>query len=69
MTKQQQMQVRKLHKQQAIKLAVKQTSAEARISALEAQLGIISQPEESGIKKIGDTPTKPVGGGTARILQ
>ena len=51
MSKEQQMQMRKLYKQQGMKAAVKQTSAEARIAALEAQFGIHSQPEEGDIMK------------------
>ena len=41
----------------------KQTSAEARITALEAQLEICSQPEEGDIKKKeGETPKIPACG-------
>ena len=48
------MQVRILHKQQGIKPAMKQTSADARIAALGAKLGISSQPEEGDVKKTED---------------
>ena len=51
MTKEQQMQVRKLHEQQSIKPTTRQTSRDARISALEAQLRISSQPKEGEVKK------------------
>ena len=51
------MQVRKLHEQQDIKPATKQTSTDTRIAALEAKLGISSQPEEGEVKeKKGGTP-------------
>ena len=57
MTREQQMQVRKLCEQQGIKPAVKQTSADARISVLEAKLGITSQPVQGDVnKKEGETP-------------
>ena len=49
--KEQQMQVRKLPKQQGIKATMMQTSADARIAALEAKLGIDSQSHEGDIKK------------------
>ena len=55
------MQVKKLHEMQGIKLAVKQTSAEARIIALEAQLGINSQPKKGDVKLEGETPETSVG--------
>ena len=42
MTKEQQMQVCKLYEQQGIKPAMKQTSADVGIAALEAMLGITS---------------------------
>ena len=42
MTKEQLMKVRKLYEKQGIKLAAKETSAEVRIAALEAHLGITS---------------------------
>ena len=42
MTREQQMQVRKLHEQQGIKPTTWQTRADARISALEAKFGIAS---------------------------
>ena len=46
MTKEQQIQVRKLNKQQCIKPATKQTSANNRIAALKSKLGTSSQPKE-----------------------
>ena len=46
-----QMKVKKLYEQQYIKPTAKQTSAEARISALDAQLGIISQPRKLMLSK------------------
>ena len=46
MNREQQMQVHKLHEQQGIKHTAKQTSADARIAALEAKLRIASHPEE-----------------------
>ena len=68
-TNEQQMQVRKLHEQQGIKHAAKQTSADAMIAALLAKLMICSQPKESDIKKIeGETPQEPARGRTERIL-
>ena len=45
MLREQQMQVQKLHGQQGIKPSSKQPSTEARISAIETQLRVISQPE------------------------
>ena len=63
MMKEQQMQVHKLHEQQGIKLAVKQTSADASIAALEAKLGINSQPKEGDVKKKkGEAPKEPACG-------
>ena len=60
MNSEQQMQVRKLHKQQGIKTAMKQTSTDARIAALEAKRGIASQPKEVDVKKKeGETPKEP----------
>ena len=47
-------------RQQSIKPATKQPSAEARIAALEAQLRINSQLEESDImKNEGESPREP----------
>ena len=46
MTKEHQMQVCKLYEQQGIKPAMKQTSTDARIATLEAQLGISSHSKE-----------------------
>ena len=51
MTKEQQMQVHRLCKQHGIKPAVKQTSTDTRITALEAKLGIISQPKKGYVKQ------------------
>ena len=51
MPKEQQTQVPKLHEQQSIKPTMKMTSANARIAALEAKLGINSQPKEGDSKK------------------
>ena len=51
MTKEQHMQVCKLHEQQGIKPAMKQTIADARIAALKAKLGASSQPEKGNAKK------------------
>ena len=63
MTKDQQMQVRKLFKQQDIKPTSKQTSTDARIAALEAQFGLSSQPKEGDVKKKeGETPEEPAWG-------
>ena len=54
------MQIRKLQEQQGIKPAAKQTSTATRIAALEAQVGISSQPEEGDVKKKeGETPEEP----------
>ena len=61
--KEQQMQERKLYGQNGIKPAMKQTSPEARISALEAQLRVSSQPEECDVKKKwGETLEEPAWG-------
>ena len=58
--KKEQMQVRELHEQQDIKPTAKQPSADARIAALEAQLGISSQLSMGdNKKKEGDTPKEP----------
>ena len=48
------MKVRKLHGKQSFKPAMKQTSTEARITALEAQLMIYSQPEKGDVKLEGE---------------
>ena len=57
MTKDLHMQVRKLHEQYGIKLAMKHTSAGARVAALEAKLGVSSQSKEGDVKKTeGETP-------------
>ena len=70
MTKEQQIQVRKQQEQQGIKPIPKQTSIEARIAALEAQLGVSSQPKEGDFKKKeGETPKEPAWVGTEGILQ
>ena len=55
MTKEQQMQIRMLCEQQGMMHALKQTSAEAMIAALEARLRINSQPKEGDVKKGGST--------------
>ena len=61
--KEQQMQVRKLPKQQGIKATMMQTSADARIAALEAKLGIDSQSHEGDIKKMeGEALEEPAQG-------
>ena len=61
MTKGQQMQVEKLHEQQGIMLATKQSSTEARIFAPESQLRISSQPKKGDAKeKEGELPKEPV---------
>ena len=66
-TKVQQMQLHKLHEQQGIKPATKQTSADARIAALEAKLGIASQPKEGNAKKKeGEIPKEPAQGRNRR---
>ena len=60
MTKEQQMQFYKLHEQQGIKTAMKQTSANANVAALEANLRITSQPKQGDIKeKEGEPPKEP----------
>ena len=61
MSKEKQMQVKKLYEWQAIKPAAMQTSAEARIAALEAQLWINSQPEKGNAKHMGETPEEQCG--------
>ena len=58
MTGEQQMQVHKLHEQQGIKSAMKQTSTDARISALEAKLEITFQPKECDVKGKGGQDSK-----------
>ena len=68
MTREQQMQVRKPQEQQGIKPTMRQTSTDARISSLEAKLGITSQPEQGDVKeKEGKTPKEPKWG-TGEIL-
>ena len=60
MMNEQQMQVRKLHEKQGIKPAAKQTSADARIAALEAKLRISFQPKEDNVNiNEGATPKEP----------
>ena len=62
MMKEEQMQVCKLCKQQDIKPAMKQTSTDARVAALEAKLRITSQPEEDDAnKKEREAPQEPSG--------
>ena len=66
----QQMQVRKLCKQQDIKPAANQTSAYARTAALEAKLGISSQSKGGDVKKTKEeTPKEQCRGKTEGILQ
>ena len=69
-TMEQRVKVCKLCEQQGIKLAMKQTSTDTRITALEAKLGITSQPEEGDVKKrrVGLLKNQS-GGGTGEILQ
>ena len=53
----------KLQEQHGIKPAIKQPSAEARIAALESQLGISSQLKKCGVKqKEGETSKEPLWG-------
>ena len=60
MTKEQQVQICKICEQQGIKPAMKQTSTDARIAALEAKLGINSQLKEGNTKKKkGEAPKEP----------
>ena len=60
MTREQQIQVSKLHEQQGIKPIAKQTSADARIAALDAKFRIASQPKEGDVKKKEEeTPEEP----------
>ena len=59
-TREQEMQVRKLHEQQGIKPTMKQTSVDTRIAALEAKVGITSQPKKGDVKKKeGETLEEP----------
>ena len=66
MSREQQMQIRKMHEQQDIKLVAKQFCTEARIAALEAQLMIDSQPGEGEIKKKGGETPKELAWGRNR---
>ena len=51
------MQVRKLREKQGNKPAMRQTKTDARIAALEAKLGIASQPKQGDVKKkVGEAP-------------
>ena len=60
MTRKQRWKVHKFHEQQGIKPIMKQTSTDARIVALEAKLGIASQPKEGDVKKKeGETSKEP----------
>ena len=60
MTKDQQMQIHKLHEQEDIKPVIKQNSADAWNAALETKLRICSQPKEGDVKeKEGETPKEP----------
>ena len=63
MTKEQQMQVRKLHEQQGMKPAVNQSSEGARIAALEAQLGISSQQGGRCQEEMWRNHKQPASGG------
>ena len=70
MTKEQQMQAHKLHKQQGINLAAKKTSIDVRITAIQAKLGITSQPKESNNnKKMWEISKEPAWGETEGILR
>ena len=70
MTKEQQMQVCKLCKQQDIKPAMKQTGTDTRITDLEAKLGVSSQPKEGKIKEKRERLLKNQHGGeSGEILQ
>ena len=66
MTEEQQMQVCKLCEQQGIKPAMKQTSADARIAALEVKLGITRRLMSR--KRRGRLPKNKHGGETEGIL-
>ena len=46
------MQIRKLHEQQGIKHAMKQTSADSRITALKEKLKVSSQPKRVISKRL-----------------
>ena len=64
------MQICMLHEQQGIKPTAKQTSADARIVALQTKLRITSQPKEGDVKiKERETTKEPKGGGTGVILR
>ena len=62
MSREQEIRVRELCKHQGIKPAMKQTSAEVRIAALEAQLGIKSQPKKGDDEKEEKTLKEPAWG-------
>ena len=63
------MQIRKLHEQQGIRLAARQTSADARIVVLDAKLMVRSQPKEGDDKKMkGETPEESAWKETEAIL-
>ena len=69
MTKEQQIKVRKLHEQQDIKPAMKQTITDAKITALDTQLRISSQPRRvMPRRKRERLPKNQHGGGTDEIL-
>ena len=61
MMREQQMKVRKLCEQQGIMPSAKQTSADARFSALEAKFEISSHPEEGDVKKTEGQPLEEQG--------
>ena len=70
MTRDQQIQVRKLQEQQGIKPTTWQTGTDPRISALEAKLWIAFQPEQGDVKKRSERLLKKKSGGKAgEILQ
>ena len=59
MSREQQMQVRKLQEQQGINPISKQPNAETRKAALETQLTVHYQPDKDDkIRKVGETPTE-----------
>ena len=63
------MQMRKLHEKQGIKPAMKQTSAETRIIALEAWLRINPESKKGDVKLKGETPKNQCGVKSKGVMQ
>ena len=69
MTKEQQIQIRKLQKEQGIKPTSRPTSTETKVAALEAKLGVSSQPgPDNAEENWGETSKGTMWGGRKRKI-